>query len=326
MDLMQLRYFVCAAERRSLTQAAEHLVVSQPTLSRIVRSLEAELKTYLFSRNGRGVQLTASGRKFLDHARGILRSADAALQAMRDDNDDGRGHVLGGFPPSIGKASIPTLVARFVERFPNAFLSIGEGMSDVLYEQMLAGRLDFAVMHNPPAASQLTIERMKIESFYLLGAETVGRRKDVIDLVDLQGLPLIAPSAANLSRGIIDSTLARAGMTPNVVMEIDAVSSLFSLIEAGFGYSVVPESTMMVASKSRQLHCQRINAPGLATSLCFVTPARPPKTMLQSAAVGLAREVLREILVPKSRKPGTGLRRRVNRKRGEPGATQPPSR
>lgn len=320
MDLIQLRYFVSAAEQRSLTQAAELLAVSQPTLSRVVRSLEAEMKTYLFSRNGRGVQLTASGRKFLDHARGILRSADAAVQAMRDTDDGGQGQVLGGLPPSIGKTSIPTLVARFVKRFPNAFLSIGEGLSDVLYEQMLAGRLDFAVMHNPPAASQLSIERIRIESFYLIGTKTVGSRKDVVGLVDLEGLPLIVPSAANLSRGIIDSTLARAGMRPNVVMEIDAVGSLFSLIEAGFGYSVVPESTMNVARSSTQLYCQRIDTPELATPLCFVTPARPPKTMLQSAAVGLAREVLKEILMPKQRKPGANPRMRLRERRSTNGS------
>ena len=74
MEIKQLRYFVKVAELSSVGKASDFLNIAQPTLSRQIRALEIELKTNLFSRDGRGVQLTVHGRRFLEHARGILHA------------------------------------------------------------------------------------------------------------------------------------------------------------------------------------------------------------------------------------------------------------
>jgi LysR family nitrogen assimilation transcriptional regulator len=80
MEIKQLRYFVKVAELSSVGKASDILNIAQPTLSRQIRALEIELKTNLFSRDGRGVQLTPRGRRFLEHARGILHAADTARE------------------------------------------------------------------------------------------------------------------------------------------------------------------------------------------------------------------------------------------------------
>ncbi|SAL83489.1 LysR family transcriptional regulator [Caballeronia choica] len=84
MELRHLRYFVAVAETGSLTIAAEQrLHTSQPSLSRQIRDLEDEVRAELFSRSARGVELTASGKAFLDHARLALAQVDAATEAAR---------------------------------------------------------------------------------------------------------------------------------------------------------------------------------------------------------------------------------------------------
>src|SRR6201989_136451 len=84
MELRHLRYFVAVAETGSLTVAAEQrLFTSQPSLSRQIRDLEDEVRAELFSRSARGVELTASGKAFLDHARLALAQVDAAIEAAR---------------------------------------------------------------------------------------------------------------------------------------------------------------------------------------------------------------------------------------------------
>src|ERR1700719_2270408 len=84
MELRHLRYFVAVAEAGSLTVAAERrLHTSQPSLSRQIRDLEYEVGVDLLSRNARGVELTAAGRAFLDHARLALAQVDAAGEAAR---------------------------------------------------------------------------------------------------------------------------------------------------------------------------------------------------------------------------------------------------
>src|SRR5262249_13201189 len=84
MELRHLRYFVAVAEAGSLTVAAEKILrTAQPSLSRQIRDLENEVGTQLLTRNARGIELTAAGKVFLDHARLALIQVDAATEAAR---------------------------------------------------------------------------------------------------------------------------------------------------------------------------------------------------------------------------------------------------
>src|ERR1700692_2272981 len=84
MELRHLRYFIAVAETGSLTEAAgRRLHTSQPSLSRQIRDLEYQVGTELLSRSVRGVELTAAGKAFLDHARLALSQVDAAVEAAR---------------------------------------------------------------------------------------------------------------------------------------------------------------------------------------------------------------------------------------------------
>src|SRR6202163_1522641 len=84
MELRHLRYFIAVAEIGSLTEAAKHrLYTSQPSLSRQIRDLENEVGVELLSRSVHGVELTAAGEAFLDHARVALMHVDAAVETAR---------------------------------------------------------------------------------------------------------------------------------------------------------------------------------------------------------------------------------------------------
>src|SRR6478735_7894218 len=84
MELRHLRYFIAVAETGSLTEAAKRrLYTSQPSLSRQIRDLEGEVGVELLSRSVRGVELTAAGKAFLDHARLVLMQIDATVEAAR---------------------------------------------------------------------------------------------------------------------------------------------------------------------------------------------------------------------------------------------------
>ena len=151
MDLKQIAYFVRVAELGSFTRASIALAVAQPALSRQIRMLEVELRQNLLIRNGRGVTLTEAGRVMLEHGRGILHQVERA----REDLGRARGALAGrgsvGLPPSLARLLTVPISRALHQRRPDASLSITEGLSISTQEWLQTGRLDIALMYNPPA-------------------------------------------------------------------------------------------------------------------------------------------------------------------------------
>ena len=295
MEIKQLRYFVKVAELNSVGRASDILNVAQPTLSRQIRALELELKTHLFARTGRGVTLTVLGRRFLEHARGILHATDSAMDALNESKTAYDGRVVTGFTPSVGRTMIPTFAGQFAERFPKASLSIVEGYSSALTEQVLMGKLDFAILLNPVASPNLLIDPIAAENLYLIGAKPVGPKKEEVKLENLADVPLIMPHTMHTIRPLLEYEAARLGMTLHVALEIDAVRSIVDLVERGRGYTVMPINSLRHRDHPR-LSWQRIVKPSIEVTLCLVRPVRNPQTALPAETAMLARSILVQLL------------------------------
>jgi len=126
MDLRQLEYFVNIVEAGSFGRAALALNLAQPSLSRQIALLEAELGQRLLVRTGRGAVATEAGAALLIHARSMLDSAQSARDQLRDMHASPSGRVLVGLPPRVALwVSVP-LVQRFRELFPRAVISVLE--------------------------------------------------------------------------------------------------------------------------------------------------------------------------------------------------------
>ncbi|MFM2261786.1 MAG: HTH-type transcriptional regulator CynR, partial [Pseudomonadota bacterium] len=153
MDLKQLEYFVRVAELGSFTRAAQALNVAQPALSRQVRLLEVELRQNLLVRNGRGATPTQAGQLLLEHGRGILHQVERAREELGRVRTGLTGRVALGLPPSVARVLTVPLTRAFRSKMPEAQLSISEGLSSAMQENLQNGRLDIAVLYNP---SQVT--------------------------------------------------------------------------------------------------------------------------------------------------------------------------
>ena len=112
MDLKQLRYFARIADVGNMTRAAEALHVAQPALTQQVANLEAELGVRVFDRGRHGVRLTSAGEVLYGYAISMLKQAEDAREAVRDETQHPSGRVVIGIPGSTGKLVVVPLLRR----------------------------------------------------------------------------------------------------------------------------------------------------------------------------------------------------------------------
>src|ERR1700682_5846284 len=147
MELRHLRYFVAVVEEGSLSTAAEHrLHTSQPSLSRQIRDLEEQVGAELLSRSVHGVELTAAGKAFLDHARLALMQVEAAVEAARRAAQPARKTFAIGFQTGHELNWLPRAMHVLRDELKNIEVTISSDYSPDLAEAVARGRLDLAFM------------------------------------------------------------------------------------------------------------------------------------------------------------------------------------
>lgn len=240
MDLRSIKYFVQIAELGSITRAAGHLGIAQPALSRHVHGLEEELGTQLLMRLPRGVRLTVAGRQFLDHCRRIMRELDRARDELRKSSEVPSGRVILGLSPTIGPLLLPGVIERVRRQCPQIALKIVEWFSTQLYDALLTGRVDVAVLTNAPPSRALKLTPLISEPIVVLTPPQARETRRFYTLPELSKTPVITSEAI---RNIVEEQLSRYGWRLNVEAEIDAIEAIRRLLLRGISPVVMPVST-----------------------------------------------------------------------------------
>jgi len=303
MELKQIESFVRVAELGSFTKAALALNIPQPLLSRHVRQLEVELHQNLLMRNGRGVTVTEAGLVMLEHGRGILHQVAVAQEELGSVRGALSGRVSIGLPPSLSKLVTVPLTKSFRKVLPHGQLSLTEGFSVLMVESLRAGRLDMAVLYNPPPSPDLDMTVLHEDALVLIAGKKsqplTGDRplKAVVSLTDLAQLPLIVPSRPNAFRLLIDTEMQRVSCKPDIVLEIDGLNAILELVKEGMGYAVLPAYTLSNFAKPEHFTTHRIEKPKLMSQLMLVWSARRPMTATHKAAMQLTQDIVQKALI-----------------------------
>lgn len=289
MDLTRLQYFVAVAEAGSLSRAAAALHMSQPALSRQVLLLEEELGQRLFERTGRGVQATDSGTALLAHARGIFDLAERARTDMQERQASPRGKLTVGLPPRLAHGLTADLVERFHARFPEATVTVVEGLSIRLREWLVAGRVDLALLFDPPPSPQLQQENLLREPLVLISVQPLPQR---LRLAEVAQRPLVMPSGPNALRQLLEQHTRPRGLPLKVVAEVDSVQTVLSLVARGVADTVLPLSATRAWAYPQALHVAGIHNPAMRNQLVLAIPTARPATRLSRFAAQALRELV----------------------------------
>lgn len=292
MDLKQIEYFLRVAERRSFSRAAEQLGIAQSSLSRQVGLLEKELKQHLFVRNGRGVEPTEAGLRFMEHARALLALAERTKEDLQSLRDSPSGKVVIGLPPRVAVVATPLLLLAFRKAYPAAAITVAEGLSAQVREWLLAGRVDLALLYDPPPSPQLAYESLLREDLVLVAAASQEPPLPAqVEVARLGDYPLILPSLPNAIRALVESVCRSTGTRLNVVAEIDAVHTIVELAAMGHGCAVLPRSSVRFVASSNPLSIAAIANPVIRNDLVLATPRNRPVTRLAAGTAQLTREL-----------------------------------
>ena len=291
MDLKQLEYYVCVLEKGSFSRAAISLNLAQPSVSRQVALLEQELGQRLLERTGRGVTATEAGLALLRHARVMIEAAAQARFQIKEMSTEPTGKILLGLPHRVASTLCVPLIQTFRQKFPKAILSVVEGLSLSLRENLISGKLDMGLLFDPAPTPLLSYEKLMSEQLLLVTPLQVKLKKQV-SLSELSQFPMILPGAPNPIRSLVDAVLLPQKIELNIIAEVGAVSTALQLVEHGVGCAILPQSAIDLRQTAQErVRIALIGPPVMRNSLVLAIPTSGPLNRLQQETVKLLREI-----------------------------------
>ena len=249
MTLDEIEAFVCIAELGGFTKASERLNRSQPAISRRIALLEAALGAPLFERVGRGVALTSAGRALLPHA-------EAALAAMRDGAKAVRGigaraddTLTLAIVGTLADAHVVGTLRKFQERFRQARIELRTATSREVSDLVRRGDADLGLRYWPDNDRRLEVRPLGAERlFVVVPAGHRVRAKRVKDIHVFAadrwlGFPVSRGQPESFGR-MLETQLIAAGLTEPSITAVDSLTAQKRLVEAGFGISLMPLSSI----------------------------------------------------------------------------------
>jgi len=238
MDLLQLQYFRVVARVEQMTRAAEELSITQPSLSKTIGRLEAELRVPLFDRQGRQIRLNRFGQAFLAHVDRALRGLDEGRREVRDLAGLERGEVRLAAP---ALQWLPDLMRGFLTAHPAVHVQLFQRSTREMQRQLDAGDIDLYFSSIRADQAGLQWRPLRTEDILLVVPprhRLVGRGS--VPLREVAGEAAVIGKAGDEVRNQMDIYCRQAGFALHVVCEADEPAAIRDFVAAGLGVAFIP--------------------------------------------------------------------------------------
>ena len=289
MDIRALRYFVELVREKSFTRASEKLFVTQPTISKMIRSMEEELGQPLLNREGHSFTLTDSGQVLFARGQLILAQMQQLEAELADLQSLQHGRLALGIPPMVGHV-YADLIRAYRSRYPKVELSIVEYGGRRIEQAVLEGELDLAITMLPTkeegVLSALELDCYPIQ--VVLPDLPRWRGGSEIRLADLQEEPFLLYTQAFTLSERLEQACQQAGFVPQVAARSSQWDFLTAMVRSGMGVAFLPEPI-----------CRRLTPDGLVLRpllpelswrLGVISPAKRYLSRTAEAWLALCRE------------------------------------
>ncbi|WP_139983949.1 LysR family transcriptional regulator [Nocardioides litoris] len=241
MDLRDLEWLTVLAEHRHVTDTAAVLGTTQPTLSRALARLEADIGARLFERVPGGVVPTPVGEVVVEAARDLVRRRDRLRAEVAGLVDPETGVVRLAFLDSISTSLVPGLLRDFHAAAPRVRVELSQEPAHHMVDDLDAGRVDVAITSGPlpERAGWHPLQEERLVLVVPPRHRLAGRRRATLAEVAEDELVTTPPGFGFTT--LVDALYREAGFAPRISFESQDLATIEGLVAAGLGVAVVPE-------------------------------------------------------------------------------------
>ena len=244
MDIHHLEYFSEVAKHLSFTKAASTLHVSQPSISKAIKSIEEELGVPLFYRSSKELKLTDAGKAVLVNAQRVLEAFGNLTSELSDIMEIKKGEIKVGIPPIVGASFFSKLISRFKERHAAVEFILTEVGSKKIKEGIEDGSLDIGLICSTPIQSD-SFEWVKLlhdPLWLIVHTDHPLALKPVLHISDTKNEPFILYRKDFSLHDRIIEECTKHGFYPYVVCESSQKDFMVELVEAKVGVALLPSN------------------------------------------------------------------------------------
>lgn len=243
MNLNYVYYFRVLAKTEHYTQAAEQLNITQPSLSHAISSLEDDLGTYLFEKQGRNVRLSKYGKQFYEYVEQGLHLLDQGEHRIRSMTSADQGHIDLAFIYTLGAYFVPSLISKFLAlpRNENIDFSLKQGNTTNILQGLKDERYDIAFCSYVEHEENIHFLPIVQEEVVLI----VSNKHPLatlseIDLINTLNYPFVYYDETSGIRPLLDDMFARIKQTPNIACKVEEDHAVIGLVAVNYGIALVP--------------------------------------------------------------------------------------
>ena len=305
MNFQSIQYFLQVARKRSFSQAAEELFITQQTLSASIAALEKELGCKLFVRHI-PLDLTYGGELFVKYAKAFQQNYERMQRDFAEVGAGVRGRLRIGVALNRGRFLMPKLIRAFHEEHPMVEVVVTEGKNDMLLEALHEGEIDMAIADFPEENRGIAVEAYYEDEIVLAAADTLlaecfgdGAKRMQTELTRKQDVrllsevPFLMSSALSVSGRIARKILRQAGIVPDVKTSSGNMETLIEMCYLGEGACFCPEKLLRSLLSEKQLEGMtvvRFSDGGTRYSVKFGWPEQEKEWSIRSDFIRIARQ------------------------------------
>jgi DNA-binding transcriptional LysR family regulator len=296
MDTKQLAAFCAVVERRSFSQAADQLGVTQPAVSLQIRSLEQRLGQQLLDRSGRRVELTEAGLRLYRSAQRLLALEQQMLAEL---GEEAGGEVTGrleiGASTGPGGSVLPVLLGEFQRLHPQAHVALTVSDTQTVVEQVGRRELELGVVGAAGRHRGVTFEPFYRDEVVLAVPAGHRRADKILSLEELKDEPLVLMQEGAGIRQMIDDELRELGLRLrdlNVQLELGLQESARAAVLGGFGATFISKIAIEGDLAAGTLAVARVEGLEPARDVQLVRATGRAETRVAQAFAAFARERL----------------------------------